>query len=208
LAKSKTKTDDAQVLAKDGKEKGFVTFEQVNNDMPATEFSTEQIDEALEKLTNLDLQVVAKAEDYEPPDPEVSKADAGGNISSDDTGRTDDPVRMYLREMGQVELLSREGEIAIAKRIEAGRALMIGGICESPLAIASVVAWYDALKKGDILLREVIDLDATYTGGPQAQIDHTIKKPESEEENEDAVTKMREQISHISEDAKGANGAS
>ena len=217
MAKSKTKTDDAQVekpakaakatksakaakpvkatktalnkvikkLAKDGKEKGFVTFEQVNNDMPATEFSTEQIDEALEKLTNLDLQVVAKAEDYEPPDPEVSKADAGGNISSDDTGRTDDPVRMYLREMGQVELLSREGEIAIAKRIEAGRALMIGGICESPLAIASVVAWYDALKKGDILLREVIDLDATYTGGPQAQIDHTIKKPESEEENED-----------------------
>ena len=104
---------------------------------------------------------------------EEEKYESGGNIASDDTGRTDDPVRMYLREMGTVELLSREGEIAIAKRIEAGREMMIGGICESPLAIESLIAWYDSLQKGDILLREVIDLDATYNDGPE--IDHSAK---------------------------------
>jgi RNA polymerase primary sigma factor len=90
-------------------------------------------------------------------------------VSSDDLGRTDDPVRMYLREMGTVKLLSREGEIAIAKRIEAGREMMIGGICESPLAIESIIAWYHALQKGDILLREIIDLEATYNNGPDGQ---------------------------------------
>ena len=119
----------------------------------------------------------AKSEDSE------GEYESGGNIADDDTGRTDDPVRMYLREMGAVELLSREGEIAIAKRIEAGKELMIGGICESPLAIESIIAWYDALQKGDILLREVIDLDATYTGVPE---DNTQPKEEPEDEEEES----------------------
>src|SRR6185437_9200352 len=91
-----------------------------------------------------------------------SEGRASGNLDDEDIGRTDDPVRMYLREMGSVELLSREGEIAIAKRIEAGRDMMIGGICESPLTIRALVGWRDALVEGKMLLRDIIDLDATY----------------------------------------------
>ena len=114
--------------------------------------------------------------------PERVAYDSGGNIDSDDTGRTEDPVRMYLREMGAVELLTREGEIAIAKRIEAGRNLMIGGICESPLAIESLIAWSKALHEGDILLREVIDLEATYSG---EQEDKTAPPSDDEGDGDD-----------------------
>ncbi len=164
-----------------GEKKGFVTHDQVNKALPTTSFSTEQIEDVMTSLVEQGIQVVqsedevaesegaegeregASSSEYE------SDYEAGGNIADDDTGRTDDPVRMYLREMGAVELLSREGEIAIAKRIEAGRELMIGGICESPLAIESIIAWYDALQKGDILLREVIDLEATYNQGPEGE---------------------------------------
>src|SRR5258708_23809842 len=92
-----------------------------------------------------------------------------GNLDDEDIGRTDDPVRMYLREMGSVELLSREGEIAIAKRIEAGRDMMIGGICENPLTIRAIVGWRDALVEGKMLLRDIIDLDATYGSNVFAQ---------------------------------------
>ena len=92
-----------------------------------------------------------------------------GNLGDDDIGRTDDPVRMYLREMGSVELLSREGEIAIAKRIEAGREKMIGALCESPLTMRAISRWHDALVNEEILLRDVIDLDATYGGGPDEE---------------------------------------
>ena len=163
-------------LVAKGKERGFLTYDEINKAVPAQEFSSDQIEDAMATLTDSGLQLVdseddvedmdAEADDKEEKDDEVEGEEyaGGGNISSDDTGRTDDPVRMYLREMGSVELLSREGEIAIAKRIEAGREMMIGGICESPLAIESLIAWYQALQKGDILLREVIDLDATYGG--------------------------------------------
>ncbi len=88
-----------------------------------------------------------------------------GNVDDESLGRTDDPVRMYLREMGSVELLSREGEIAIAKRIEAGRDMMIGGLCESPLTFRAIIAWHDALKAGRMLLRDIIDLEATQGAG-------------------------------------------
>lgn len=158
-----------------GKERGFLTYDEINKAVPAQEFSSDQIEDAMSTLTESGLQLVDSEDDVEEGDEAEAKEKdedevegeeyaGGGNISSDDTGRTDDPVRMYLREMGSVELLSREGEIAIAKRIEAGREMMIGGICESPLAIESLIAWYQALQKGDILLREVIDLDATYGG--------------------------------------------
>ncbi|MGQ0527295.1 MAG: RNA polymerase sigma factor RpoD [Alphaproteobacteria bacterium] len=160
-------------LVKAGKTKGFLTYDQINKSLPAEEFSSEQIEDAMTTFSDIGIQLVeseddaAEAEEEKPADDEkAGDYEAGGNITSDDTGRTDDPVRMYLREMGAVELLSREGEIAIAKRIEAGRELMIGGICESPLAIESIIAWYNALQKGDILLREVIDLDATLNEGP------------------------------------------
>lgn len=153
-----------------GKERGFITYDELNNALPAEEFSSDQIEDAMTAISDSGVQLVDSADDVseegEKPDAEKSEDEyaSGGNISDDDTGRTDDPVRMYLREMGTVELLSREGEIAIAKRIEAGRETMIGGICESPLAIESIIAWYEALLKGDILLREVIDLEATYGG--------------------------------------------
>jgi RNA polymerase primary sigma factor len=161
-------------LVKKGKAAGFLTYDEINKSLPATEFSSEQIEDAMATFSDIGVQLVESEDDVEEKeegdDKEKDKEgdyEAGGNIADDDTGRTDDPVRMYLREMGAVELLSREGEIAIAKRIEAGRELMIGGICESPLAIESMIAWYTALQKGDILLREVIDLDATYSGGPE-----------------------------------------
>ncbi len=154
-----------------GKEQGYVTYDDLNNLLPAEEFSSDQIEDAMATISDAGVQLVDSADDAgeeaeatPEKDSNDEEYESGGNISDDDTGRTDDPVRMYLREMGTVELLSREGEIAIAKRIEAGRETMIGGICEAPLAIESIIAWYEALLKGDILLREVIDLEATYGG--------------------------------------------
>ena len=102
----------------------------------------------------------AKAEKAEEAEEEQT-----GNVDEESLGRTDDPVRMYLREMGSVELLSREGEIAIAKRIEAGRDMMIGGLCESPLTFKAIIAWHDPLKAGRMLLRDIIDLEATQGAG-------------------------------------------
>ncbi|PZQ44368.1 MAG: RNA polymerase sigma factor RpoD, partial [Micavibrio aeruginosavorus] len=156
-------------LISKGKERGYITYDELNAALPAEDFTSEQIEDAMSTLSDVGIQMSDGGEDEAEEEEKESKGgdyESGGNISSDDTGRTDDPVRMYLREMGSVELLSREGEIAIAKRIEAGREMMIGGICESPLAIESLLAWYEALQKGDILLREVIDLDATY-GSPE-----------------------------------------
>lgn len=187
VAINEKQTDDSQaskgsmggivkkLLAK-GKERGFVTYDEFNKALPAEKFSSEQIEDAMAALSDVGIQMVESEDDFSEEDApakteasedaEESDYESGGNIADDDTGRTDDPVRMYLREMGAVELLSREGEIAIAKRIEAGRELMIGGICESPLAIESIIAWYQALQNGDILLRDVIDLEATYNQGP------------------------------------------
>ena len=118
------------------------------------------------------INVVESEEQYEGAQPEKAPAAAseeeeeraGGNLDDADIGRTDDPVRMYLREMGSVELLSREGEIAIAKRIEAGRDMMMGGIAESPLTYRAVLEWRERLGRGEMLLRDIIDLDATYGG--------------------------------------------
>ena len=160
-------------LISKGKERGAITYDELNNALPAEEFSSDQIEDAMSTLSDAGVQLVdgddeSGDEPQEKPQSDDEEYESGGNISDDDTGRTDDPVRMYLREMGTVELLSREGEIAIAKRIEAGRETMIGGICESPLAIESIIAWAEALQKGDILLREVIDLEATYGGDSPA----------------------------------------
>jgi RNA polymerase primary sigma factor len=198
-------------LIKKGKEQGFITYDEMNKAFPAQDFSSEQIEDAMAMITDVGIQLVESEDDFEEAE-EASAEDreekgdyeSGGNINSDDTGRTDDPVRMYLREMGSVELLSREGEIAIAKRIEAGREMMIGGICESPLAIESLIAWYNALQKGDILLREVIDLDATYSGDEVAPVERDDEAedgemPEgevSEDEGEGSVSlsKMEEEL--------------
>lgn len=191
--KKGTFADVIKKMAAEGKKKGFVTYDTFNKALPEENFSSEQIDDAMSALSDMGIQLVENEDDSTSDDTEAKKKgesdsdddsdyEAGGNISDDDSGRTDDPVRMYLREMGAVELLSREGEIAIAKRIEAGRELMIGGMCESPLAIESIIAWYKALQEGDILLREVIDLDTTYNQGPDGPEVQGVKSNDSEEE--------------------------
>jgi RNA polymerase primary sigma factor len=187
-----------------GKERGYVTYDELNAAMPPEEVSSEQIEDTMAMLSELGINVVeseegeeAAAEGAEEEAAEPTEGySAAGNVDEEDLGRTDDPVRMYLREMGSVELLSREGEIAIAKRIEAGREMMIGGICESPLTIRAVVDWHDALVEGKMLLRDIIDLDATYGSGPGAELtEEDLERgpdelpveggPEKEEEEEE-----------------------
>src|SRR5437764_13832637 len=151
-------------LVQKGKERGYVTYDELNAALPPDQVSSEQIEDTMTMLSELGVNVIENEESEEPatPDAEEGDGEVRGNLDDDDIGRTDDPVRMYLREMGSVELLSREGEIAIAKRIEAGREMMIGGICENPLTVAALVKWRDALNEGKMLLRDIIDLDATY----------------------------------------------
>src|SRR2546425_3579701 len=147
-----------------GKERGYLTYDELNAALPQDQVSSEQIEDTWTMHSELGNNVIEIEESEEPTEAEVEdgEAEARGNVDDDDIGRTDDPVRMYLREMGSVELLSREGEIAIAKRIEAGRDMMIGGICESPLTVRALLLWRDALNENKMLLRDIIDLDATY----------------------------------------------
>jgi RNA polymerase primary sigma factor len=171
-----------KLIAK-GKEKGHISVDELNAALPSEHFSSEQIEDVMSNLNEMGINVI-DGDDADDNDNDNDDADADprGNISEEDVGRTDDPVRMYLREMGSVELLSREGEIAIAKRIEAGRDMMIGGICESPLTIRAIVNWHDQLQAGELLLRDVIDLETTYGGGPDAE----IAAEEGEDEDVDA----------------------
>ena len=156
-----------------GKERGYVTYDDLNAALPPDQVSSEQIEDTMTMLSEMGINVV-EIEDGEDSttttEAAETEAPSAGNLDDGDLGRTDDPVRMYLREMGSVELLSREGEIAIAKRIEAGREMMIGGICESPLTMRAIVEWHDALIEGKLLLRDIIDLEATYGGGPDGAI--------------------------------------
>src|SRR5213076_1021283 len=146
-----------------GKERGYLTYDELNAALPQDQVSSEQIEDTMTMLSELGVNVIESEESEEPAEPgaEDGEAETRGNVDEDDIGRTDDPVRMYLREMGSVELLSREGEIAIAKRIEAGRDMMINGLCESPLTFAAIISWHDQLKAGRMLLRDIIDLEAT-----------------------------------------------
>jgi RNA polymerase primary sigma factor len=156
-----------RLIAK-GKERGYITFDELNAILPQDQNSSEQIEDLMASLSEMGIQVVEseEQEDGDTVAPVTEKAEEAeeeqtGNIDEATVGRTDDPVRMYLREMGSVELLSREGEIAIAKRIEAGRDMMINGLCESPLTFAAIISWHDQLKAGRMLLRDIIDLEAT-----------------------------------------------
>ena len=165
-----------------GRERGFVTYDEINAVLPPDQVSSEQIEDTLAILSEAGISVVENEEGDEPEKPAAAKSaekdddeeeeeeeeGSSGNIDAESIGRTDDPVRMYLREMGSIELLSREGEIAIAKRIEAGRDKMIGALCESPLTMRAVVHWRDSLVEGKMLLRDIIDLDATLGGAPGA----------------------------------------
>src|SRR4051794_28421815 len=147
-----------------GKERGYLTYDDLNAALPQDQVSSEQIEDTMTMLSELGINLIESEESEEPAEAEAEdgEAETRGNVDDDDIRRTDDPVRMYLREMGSVELLSREGEIAIAKRIEASRDMMIGGICENPLSVRALLLWRDALNENKMLLRDIIDLDATY----------------------------------------------
>ncbi|MEM1398226.1 MAG: RNA polymerase sigma factor RpoD [Pseudomonadota bacterium] len=178
-----------KLIAK-AKERGYVTYDELNQVLPPDQTSSEQIEDVMSGLSEMGINVIENEENEENAPPEKEKeaetSRASGNLDDDDVGRTDDPVRMYLREMGSVELLSREGEIAIAKRIEAGREMMIGGICESPLTMEAIIDWLNSLREERILLRDVIDLDATYGAGPDAA---EVASAENEDEDEDGEEK-------------------
>jgi len=175
-------------LVAKAKERGYITIDELNAALPPEEVSSEQIEDTMTMISELGINVVEDEEPEAEGEPVEEREDgaviaAAGNLSDDDVGRTDDPVRMYLREMGSVELLSREGEIAIAKRIEAGREKMIGALCESPLTMRAITVWHDALMEGRILLRDVIDLEATMNIGPE---DEAVLGEEEGEEGEGA----------------------
>jgi len=190
-------TDAAQqaqkLLMKLGKERGYVTHDELNAALPTEDFTSEQIDEFMSTLSEMGVSVVEAADSDDSSDGDEEETRAAGNVSDSDVSGTDDPVRMYLREMGSVELLSREGEIAIAKRIEAGREMMIGGICESPLTIRALLHWRDQIADGVVPLRDIIDLETTYAkinGGPVDQdvmssMDDGIDDADLDEEEEE-----------------------
>ncbi len=173
-ASADTAQQTIKTLMKLGKERGFVTHDELNAALPAEDFTSEQIDDVMSALSEMGVSVVDSAESDDADDETEEEGRAAGNLSDSEVSGTDDPVRMYLREMGSVELLSREGEIAIAKRIEAGREMMIGGICESPLTIRALLHWRDQIADGVVPLRDIIDLETTYTrlnGGPLVEGD-------------------------------------
>src|SRR5205085_106711 len=166
------------------RKRGVVTYDELNEALPQDQMSSEQIEDVMSALNDMGINVVETADDSgddeedKEPEPqiedEVDPLDDGGPrpaaaTKKEAVDRTDDPVRMYLREMGAVELLSREGEIAIAKRIEAGRDTMIWGLCESPITFNAIIGWSEALNEGRMQLREIIDLEAMLSKGPTAE---------------------------------------
>ncbi|MEY9582509.1 RNA polymerase primary sigma factor [Sinorhizobium fredii] len=197
-------SDDAvKKMIKAAKKRGYVTMDELNSVLPSEEVTSEQIEDTMSMLSDMGINVIEDEEVEEAAggDEEDSGDDGeseGGELATvsgtalatgkkkEPTDRTDDPVRMYLREMGSVELLSREGEIAIAKRIEAGRETMIAGLCESPLTFQALIIWRDELNEGQTLLREIIDLETTYSG-PEAKAAPQFQSPEKIEADRKAA---------------------
>ena len=187
-------------MIKAAKKRGYVTHEELNEVLPSEQTDPDKIEDIMSMLSEMGINVVEAEEAEEGrKDPEEADEDEPGDAVEpvtaravavrpdapvkEPTDRTDDPVRMYLREMGSVELLSREGEIAIAKRIEAGREAMIAGLCESPLTFQAIIIWRDELVEGKVLLRDIIDLEATYAGPDGKGAPKDGEEPEAEEES-------------------------
>ncbi|MER9296957.1 RNA polymerase sigma factor RpoD [Mesorhizobium sp. M0621] len=214
-------SDDAvKKMIKAAKKRGYVTMDELNSVLPSEEVTSEQIEDTMAMLSDMGINVVEDDEQGEEPEAADTAADAeeDANELAEQTGtavaatttkkeptdRTDDPVRMYLREMGSVELLSREGEIAIAKRIEAGRETMIAGLCESPLTFQAIIIWRDELNESKILLREIIDLEATYAG-PEAKQAPVVERIE-EAKVEDKPRRSRDEeddVTNVAADTRG-----
>lgn len=193
--------NDASVkkLIARAKKRGTITIDELNEALPQDQMSSEQIEDVMSALNDMGVQIVEKEEggddeeenDSESAsDDEVDPLDDGGPrpaaaVKKETVDRTDDPVRMYLREMGAVELLSREGEIAIAKRIEAGRDTMIWGLCESPITFNAIIEWSTALNEGRMQLREILDLEAMLSKGPSAE---QLNAAENDEDGEGEIS--------------------
>ncbi|MFK0689918.1 RNA polymerase sigma factor RpoD [Mesorhizobium sp. IMUNJ 23033] len=216
-------SDDAvKKMIKAAKKRGYVTMDELNSVLPSEEVTSEQIEDTMAMLSDMGINVVEDDEQGEEAETGDTAADAeeDANELAEQTGtavaatttkkeptdRTDDPVRMYLREMGSVELLSREGEIAIAKRIEAGRETMIAGLCESPLTFQAIIIWRDELNEAKILLREIIDLEATYAG-PEAKqapvVERIEEAPKVEDKPRRASRDEEEDITNVGGDTRG-----
>ncbi|MCD1632830.1 RNA polymerase sigma factor RpoD [Martelella mediterranea] len=217
-------SDDAvKKMIKAAKKRGYVTMDELNSVLPSSEVTSEQIEDVMSMLSEMGINVVEDEDEVDNDNnADDSADDSDGDNESDSTevatttgsavaqtkkkeptDRTDDPVRMYLREMGSVELLSREGEIAIAKRIESGRETMIAGLCESPLTFQALIIWRDELNEGTTLLREIIDLETTYSG-PEAKAAPQFQSPEKieadrkkAEEKEQARKKRSDDVTDV-----------
>ena len=212
-----TKNTAVKALIKKGKERGFVTHDELNAALPQGELTSEQIEDVMVSLSEMGVTVVEAAEDVDKESEETPESPQSGNLSDGEVSGSDDPVRMYLREMGSVELLAREGEIAIAKRIEAGREMMIGGICESPLTIRALLTWAQQVREFAVPLRDIIDLDLTYIrlngapiednsgipGGAGARLD----APEADEdEDSDTDDELEDEESEGEEGSADSDG--
>ena len=161
-------------MIKAAKAEGFVNYKDLNKVIKSEKYTSEQIEDVMSLLSEMGISVVENEDQEDNPSDEKAEVEKPAKTTS--TDRTDDPVRMYLREMGSVDLLSREGEIAIAKRIEAGKEAMIEGLCESPLTFQAIIIWRDELNEGQVLLRDIIDLEASYAG-PDAKNKKVAKNP-------------------------------
>ncbi len=183
---------DVKKMIKAAKSQGFVTYEQLNKVTSAENLTSEQIEDVMSMLSEMGINVIENEDDEQ----SIETTSATKKTTTERADRTDDPVRMYLREMGSVDLLSREGEIAIAKRIEAGKEAMIEGLCESPLTFQAIIIWRDELNEGQVLLRDIIDLEASYEG-PDAKnkkivIDKTDDEKKEKDDNEEAESEDSE----------------
>ena len=182
-------------LLKNAKSEGFVNYKDINKVINAEKYTSEQIEDLMSLISEMGISIIEAEADDQDESQLDSKSDSEKGKKKTSTDRTDDPVRMYLREMGTVDLLSREGEIAIAKRIEAGKEAMIEGLCESPLTFQAIIIWRDELNEGQVLLRDIIDLEASYIG-PDAKnkkitknkidTDLDVKKDEENESSDES----------------------
>lgn len=202
-----------------GKERGFITYDELNEVLPEDEFSSEQIEETMAIISDMGINLVESEDELETQhesidDNELVSTDLDvpqGNVDDETSGRSDDPVRMYLKEMGNITLLSREDEIEIAKRIEEAREQMISGLCESPLTMKAIVEWRDELVEGTLFLRDIIDLEAMYgmdtppvVGDDDDEPEETVKSSSDDEEDKDED----KETSEDDEDEEGKESSS
>ncbi len=220
-----------------GKKRGYITYDELNRALPSDDLTPDQIEDGMAALNEMGISVVEEGdEDVKLSTTEVAEGDNDdddispdmgddddeniGNIDEDSVSRTDDPVRMYLREMGSVELLSREGEIAIAKRIEAGRNLLLNGICRSPLTLRALDIWYKDLKEGEAQLRDIIDLEASLDNMELENIDsvsddeilaktanNDVSDDDDDDSDEEAEDKENDENEEDEEDEEDENNA-